>query len=299
MANAKIFLVTPQDNLTTMTETAYVKEDVLQTFLERYPDLLGGDQINPNAPRRWLLVRREMPIPDDETDTGRWSLDHLFLDQDGVPTFVECKRATDTRSRREVVAQMLDYAANGVEYWGIDRIRQAAAETAQAQGQELDEQVRRLANMDDEAEVEPYWKTVEENLRRGRVRLLFVADETTKELRRLVEFLNDKIAAVEVLAVEIKQFLGEGQTALVPRVIGITETARQAKGSAPTTKRTQTPAEFLANCTPEAARVFETVIGRAQAKGHTIYWGGVGRQLSPGGTPRRPEGSYAAWRVSR
>jgi hypothetical protein len=99
-----------------------------------------------------------------------------------------------------------------------------------------------------------------------------VADEATKELRRLVEFLNEKMADVEVLVVEIKQFLGEGQTALVPRVIGMTETVRQTKGA----KRPRTQAEFLADCTREAARVFETVISRAQAKGYSIYWGGVG-----------------------
>jgi len=49
----------------------------------------------------------------------RWDLadgvlDHLLLDQDGIPTFVECKRASDTRIRREVVAQMLDYAATAL-----------------------------------------------------------------------------------------------------------------------------------------------------------------------------------------
>lgn len=44
---------------------------------------------------------------------SRWSLDHLVVDQDAVPTFVEVKRASDTRARREVMAQMLDYAAKG------------------------------------------------------------------------------------------------------------------------------------------------------------------------------------------
>jgi hypothetical protein len=34
-----------------------------------------------------------------------------------VPTLVEVKRSDDTRIRREVVGQMLDYAANGVVYW--------------------------------------------------------------------------------------------------------------------------------------------------------------------------------------
>jgi hypothetical protein len=48
--------------------------------------------------------------------TGWWSADHLFLDQDGIPTIVEVKRQTDARLRREVVEPMLDYAANAVAY---------------------------------------------------------------------------------------------------------------------------------------------------------------------------------------
>src|SRR6266851_3969207 len=121
MWKAKIYLQRlGADALIPMEETAYASEDRLQDYLARYPDLLPGDQINPDAPRRWLLVTREMPVPGHALEGGRWSLDHLFLDQDAIPTFVECKRASDTRGRREVVAQMLDYAANGTEYWSID-----------------------------------------------------------------------------------------------------------------------------------------------------------------------------------
>ena len=207
-SSAKIFFISEgQNELKPMVETAYATEDVLQGLLARYPDLLPGDQIAPEAPRRWMLVKREMGVPSDEGEGGRMSLDHLFLDQDGVPTFVECKRATDPRARREVVAQMLDYAANGVEYWPIDRLRQAAAETAQGRGETLDNVVRQLIgdegggeDADGEDTVELFWKVVESNLLNGRVRLIFVADETPRELRRLVEFLNQKMADVEVLA---------------------------------------------------------------------------------------------------
>ena len=98
--------------------------------------LLPGEQINPEAPRNWLLVKRELGVPDDNHSSDRWSLDHLFLDQDGIPTFVECKRSSDSRARREVVAQMLDYAANGLKYWTVDNLRQAATETAGAENKE-------------------------------------------------------------------------------------------------------------------------------------------------------------------
>ena len=40
----------------------------------------------------------------------RWSLDHLFVSRTGIPVLIEVKRASDTRLRREVVGQLLDYA---------------------------------------------------------------------------------------------------------------------------------------------------------------------------------------------
>jgi hypothetical protein len=79
--------------------------------------------MNVEAPRRWLLVSRELAVPAEEGGGGRWAVDHLFLDQDGVPTIVEVKRCSDSRIRREVVGQMLDYAANAVVYWPVEDIR--------------------------------------------------------------------------------------------------------------------------------------------------------------------------------
>ncbi|MCL4486666.1 MAG: hypothetical protein M1570_00865 [Chloroflexi bacterium] len=272
---AKIFLIgKDEENLTPMEETAYETEDVLQTALARYPDLLAGDQIDPEDPRRWLLVAREVGIPGDVDETGRWSLDHLFLDQDGVPTFIECKRASDTRSRREVIAQMLDYAANGTVYWDMSDLRQAAAETAKGRNRLLDDEIRALMR-DDAADVEGFWQKVADNLRHGKVRLVFVADRTPKELRRLVEFLNEKMADVEVLAVEIKQFKGKDQRALVPRVVGLTEEAKDRKtgdGRSGTTGR----GRFLSTCPPETRSLFEMILDQAVSRGYIIYWGKVG-----------------------
>jgi len=83
-------------------------------LLARFPALLAGDQMNSASPRRFLLIDREQPIASEPGGPERWSLDHLFLDQDGMPTLVEVKRSTDTRIRREVVGQMFDYAANAI-----------------------------------------------------------------------------------------------------------------------------------------------------------------------------------------
>ena len=274
MKTAKIFLVDGERKLTPMKETAYEKEVDLQALLATYPDLIPGDQIDFENPRRWLLVARELGVPGGDEETGRWSLDHLFLDQDGIPTFVECKRSSDTRSRREVVAQMLDYAANGTSYWKMDSLRQSAAETAQKTGKSLDDEILKLIDPVEPSGVDEYWKRVEQNLRTGNVRLIFVADTIPTELRRLVEFLNEQMVSAEVLAVEIKQFLGEGQKAIVPRLIGMTETAREIKQLS--SRRPTNMDEFLARCTPEVADIFSHILDVAKERDHTIYWGKVG-----------------------
>jgi hypothetical protein len=88
-----------------MRETPYGAEDVLQQLIEEHPEMLGGEDA-PHGPL--VLVRREAGVSDEADAGARWSLDHLYVDADGIPTLVEVKRSSDTRSRREVVAQMLD-----------------------------------------------------------------------------------------------------------------------------------------------------------------------------------------------
>ena len=105
------------DELVEMVEQPYEAEAVLQRLLADYPNLLAGDE-DDEPRRRWLLVQRELGCAAEEDGGDRWSLDHLFLDQDGVPTLVEVKRSSDTRLRREVVGQLLDYAANAAAFGG-------------------------------------------------------------------------------------------------------------------------------------------------------------------------------------
>src|SRR4051794_8902230 len=107
-----------------MLEQPYGLEAHLQSLIERHPNLLAGDQVNTEVPRRWLLLSREAGLASEQDGPARWSVDHLLLDQDAVPTIVEVKRSSDSRIRREVVGQMLDYAANAVTYWNLDSLRE-------------------------------------------------------------------------------------------------------------------------------------------------------------------------------
>jgi hypothetical protein len=98
-----------------MREHRYDSEDVLQELLETYPRLLAGGQ-SETSDGGWLLIRRELGVPGEDSGSDRWSVDHLFVDRSAIPTLVEVKRSSDARLRREVVGQMLDYAANVVRY---------------------------------------------------------------------------------------------------------------------------------------------------------------------------------------
>ena len=148
------------------------EERELQLILEKNPDLLPGEQINPEEPRRWLQIAREMSVPDPSTGTNRWSIDFFFVDQSAMPTFIECKRFEDTRSRREVIGQVLEYAANGQYYWDKEMIRDLAEKSAKTNGISLEESLYRL-QPEEEIAVDSFFEEVENNLREGQIRLVF------------------------------------------------------------------------------------------------------------------------------
>jgi hypothetical protein len=223
-----IFLVAGQGKLVKMDEQEYSLEEHLQALLADYPDLLAGDQINSAQPRRWLLVAREAGVPADEASSLQWRLDHLFLDQDAVPTLVEVKRSSNTEIRRQVVGQMLDYAANAAEYWPPDALPAKFAETCRARA--IDPDATIYGVLGDGGDPGAFWAAARTNLQEGRIRLLFVADTIPNQLRRIIEFLNSQMDRSEVLGVEIKQYVGpNGEQVLVSRVIGQSEQAQQKK----------------------------------------------------------------------
>lgn len=224
--NGGIFLI-QSDGLVEMKEQPFDNEDILQELLAKYPNLLAGDQIDDAAPRRWILVSREMGVPCEDDGADRWSLDHLFLDQDAIPTLVEVKRSTDTRLRREVFGQILDYAANAVVYWPIEEIRAQLEKTCQERGSDVSQELQILIGQG--ANEEEFWQRAKTNLKAGRIRMVLVADVIPAEVRRIVEFLNGQMDPAEVLAVELRQYVGQGLRTLVPRVFGKTAEAEGAK----------------------------------------------------------------------
>lgn len=305
----QIFLLGDDGTLRPMTEAPYPSEELFQQLLEKHPELLAGDQMSEDSPRRWLLISRELGVPDEEDAGNRWALDHLFVDQDGIPTLVEVKRSSDTRIRREVVGQMLDYAANAVVYWPTDRIRGAFEGRCAREHQMPDEVLAEfLGTGAPNAEaIEAFWAQVGGNLKAGRLRLVFAADQIPAELRRIVEFLNAQMDPTDVLAVEVRRFVGDGHSTLVPKVIGHTAASDRKSVAAPRRDTPWTADEFirqLAGRSAEEISATEEIIAWAHRQGLQEVGGTGGKvaslyfrlKLPKGGRELEPAYLYVGYR---
>ncbi len=194
-------------------------EEGLQKLVEQYPQIIPGSQIDPGSkdPPRFVLLCREMAI-------GSWALDFLLVDQYGIPTLVETKLVENPESRRAVIGQILEYAANAASAWGEGKLREKAAEYWSKRGKELDEVLNEVFGEVD-FDIDTFWSSVEENLQRSKIRLIITTDELRPEVRRIIEYLNTETRNVQILGLEIRCY-GEdkGLTVLVPRLVGQTTT---------------------------------------------------------------------------
>lgn len=255
----------------------------LQDILAKNYQLLPGDQIEPDDPCRWMLIKREMPVPDSMTGQDRWSVDFLFVDHNAVPTFVECKRFADTRSRREVIGQVLEYAANAQHLWSKESIRDYAEATAKDAGRTIPECLRELQVEEPDA-VDAFFSRVEENLGKAVIRIVFFMEKAPEELKRLVEFLNTQMVASDVLLVEARQFRRNDVRIVVPQLFGFTERARQVKQTTQTPAPARWTSERLMNDATErgldgsAIATMQKVIELSESLDYKVVWG-RGRQF--------------------
>ena len=187
-----------------MGEQSYESEDRLQKIVEDNPHLLARAWSENQC--RLFLVQREYEIAESESSANAYWLDHLFIAEDAVPVLVEVKRSSDTRIRREVVGQMLDYACRAAT-WNAEELRSLFTES----------------NSEDalgELDTDEFWDQVATNLKAEHLRLVFVADQIPDTLRVLIEFLDRRMEGVEVYGVEVKQYSASDALLLTSNVVG-------------------------------------------------------------------------------
>jgi len=200
-------------------------EDALQTFFEKYPQIIPGKQIDPisDDPPYFVLLRREMPV-------GGWSLDHLFVDQHSILTLVETKLFQNPESRREVIGQIIEYAANAIEAWAGGGARQKATEFWGNQSPPKEIDALLMEEFGEELDIDDFWRKVEENLTNKKIRLIIASDNLRPEIRRMIEYLNDEMKHTDIFGLELKFYGGEKESVLVPRLVGQSQSTIDKKG---------------------------------------------------------------------
>ena len=288
----RIYTYTGGGNLEALEETPFSTEDELQALIAEHPVLLDGEQIRPGDARRWILITREKGIAASSGEGARWSVDHLIVDQDAVPTLAEVKRGSNPEIRRSIVGQMLEYAAHASETWTASELRSAFENQTRDRGLDPDDELAALLQAYEEPDLEGFWQDVATNLAARRLRLLFVADEIPDPLARVVTFLNAQMPGIEVLAVEIKRFHGESAQTLVPRVIG--RTAAGAPRGQGRSGPKLTHQSFLEGfVSEEVRRVAQRLLEAAEQFGGYVYYGTGGVSIRVNCSIRRQHVSVA------
>lgn len=150
------------------SEQEYSSEAELRDFLEKYPDLLVGE----DEPRLFP-IGKEVQLP------AAGTLDLLLVDEEGSLVAVEVKLAKNSQSRREVLAQAFDYASDLCEH-SMDDLNDLLK----------GELERRLSALDPN-DVKNLWDMCWTKLKAGLVKVIVAVDQPNEALRRIVQYIND------------------------------------------------------------------------------------------------------------
>lgn len=126
-----------------------------------------------------------------------------------------------------------------------------------------------------------YFDRLQQNLREGQLRIVFFLEESSMELRSVVDFLNKQMERSEVLLVEARQYQLNGTRIVVPTLFGYTEEARLVKRtvtvSTAASRKKWNRALYFADAQSrlrsEEVKAIEGLLDKAIALGCQISWG--------------------------
>lgn len=203
----KTLFIQAQNSLEVLKEEKFPDELSLQLYLEVFPELLPRTEIIGNP--SFFLLDREVSV-----STG--FIDHLFIDDRMIPTIVETK-VHNPEIRRKIIGQGYEYLTSVAFELSGKRCVDIAKNKW---GVDYHTQLKKRLGIDALLEDE-----IDKNLKRPRLRLLFVADFIPRELKKFIEFINTASRGIDVYAVQIEKFPVDGKTIVSISTFGPTEHA--------------------------------------------------------------------------
>jgi hypothetical protein len=238
----------------------YSDEADLQDLLSESLEVISMDEIRTGAGPLVAAVR-EFSLP-----VG--SIDLLAFTARGDIAIIECKLAKNTQAKREVIGQILDYAAHlwDLSYKDLDlavqkRINQPLADWVHDQSDDL------------EWNEEEFRNNVSSALEDGNFILTIVVNEINEELNQIIRYVNSAgKPAFSFAALEMRRFNHSKIEMLVPHVFGPTHSPQKPPIE---TRKWDEPSffEILHQKDPIAETVGRKILEWAVPRVSFIYWG--------------------------
>ena len=195
----------------------YAAETELQELLATSPDVISMDEIRPGAGPLVAAVR--------EFSLSVGYIDILAFTARGDIAIIECKLARNTQAKREVIGQILDYAAClwDTSYEELDQSIQNM--TNQSLADFVHGQVDGLP-WDEEL----FRSNIRSTLSSGNFILTIAVNEINEELNKIVRYVNSAGSpAFSFAALEMRRFQKSKIEMLVPHVFGPAHTVTKPK----------------------------------------------------------------------
>jgi hypothetical protein len=160
-------------------DSAEHKEDFIQKLIYQVPNVLPVREIEP-AFGSLVSVCRELRTP-------AGPVDNLFITETGNLAIAECKLWRNPEARRQVVAQVIDYA-QAMAGWSYADLEEAIR--ASSDDKAVDSSLFSLFGEDSELDEQDFIDAVSRNLRLGRILVLIVGDGIREGVETLARSLQ-------------------------------------------------------------------------------------------------------------
>lgn len=158
------------------------RENMLQKLLAEHPEVLPINEIEP-AFQPLIFLGREIP-----TNVG--SIDLLYSTPAGYLTIVETKLWDNPEARRQVVAQIIDYATE-ISYWSFDELRAAIGKSLNENGDlPMIDILNNIEAKADDFDQINYIDSISRNLRKGNFLLLIVGNGIHEGVENISGYLQ-------------------------------------------------------------------------------------------------------------
>lgn len=180
-------------------KSEFEKESYMQEYIHENPEAIPVYEIEED--KKLFVVAREF-----STESG--PIDALAIDKDGDIYIVETKLQKNY-TRREVVAQALDY---GASLWRHGDYNEFVTKIDE-------EKVKEFFEVDDE-QISIMLEAIKRNLQDGNIKFVILMDAIDDRLKDLIVYINQN-SQFDIYAVQMEYYEFEKYKIVIPRMFGV------------------------------------------------------------------------------